>query len=78
MLKVSDETLFSGQAATCWCLVGTPRDPPRDPQRATCEQVSQTKSEEGHLLIACYPEGGRLWRFMINCMDKISSVSNEG
>ena len=74
MLKVSDETLFSGQPPFKRPLVDTPRDPPR----VTCEQVSQTKSEEGHLLIACYPEGGRLWRFMINCMYKISSVSNEG
>ena len=54
-------------------LVGTPRDPPK----VTCEQVSQAKSDEGHL-IAGYPEGGRLWRFMINCMDKTSSMSSEG
>lgn len=36
-----------------------------------------TKKEKGHL-IAGYPEGGCLWRFMINCMDKISSVCTEG
>ena len=70
MLKVSDETLFSGQPPGSSHL-SVPRGTPEGNLR-TC----LPNKVEG--LIAGYPEGGRLLRFMINCMDKISSVSNEG